>query len=221
MVRAALSLAAVALSPLVLIAAVDATVTREVLPQQPQGPFRSVPQHAASSTNFTEQLLKLQRGPSQEEIDEELKARKQRARERSERAREKLKQQQQAKPDPSKMQKMTPQQLRKLEGEHPWMRRAAWGSSSGDEWASFLEDPSQEYDKWSQAYRFLGGYIDCDHDMSEGSGSGDNDDNGDGQTACSRWMIWAAVRTCIVDCIKETCEEDTIVVTLRFQTDLT
>jgi len=76
------------------------------------------------------------------------------------------------------------------------MRRMGWGSSSSGEWADFLEDPSQDYDKWSQAYRMLGGYIDCDHDQSEGGHSGDNNqnDDGEGQTACSRWMIWAAVR---------------------------
>lgn len=177
-----LSLAAVALSPLV-----EATsVTREVVNQGP-GPFRSQP---SPQKNFTEEILKLHRGPTQEELDEELKARKQRARERSERAREKLSRHQ-----PENIKRMTKEQVNKLnQEEHPWMRRAAWGSSSSGAWADFLEDPSQEYDKWAQAYRFLGGYIDCDHNQGEGSGSGDNNNDDDGQTACSRWMIWAAVR---------------------------
>jgi hypothetical protein len=43
----------------------------------------------------------------------------------------------------------------------------------------------------------LGGYIDCDHSKSQRSGDRDqnNEDGGDGDSvACSRWMIWAAVR---------------------------
>jgi hypothetical protein len=86
---------------------------------------------------------------------------------------------------------MTKEEVEKLD-DQPFMRRAAWGSGSSGTYAEFLEDPSQEYDKWQQAYRMLGGYIDCDHSQGEGSGSGDNN-NGD-DTACSRWMIWAAVR---------------------------
>jgi hypothetical protein len=54
--------------------------------------------------------------------------------------------------------------------------------------ANYLADPSQDYDKWAQAYRMLGGYIDCDHDKEA---SHSNDKN-NGQ-ACSRWMLWAAV----------------------------
>jgi len=68
-------------------------------------------------------------------------------------------------------------------------------------------DPYLEYDMWDQAYRMLGGYIDCDpNELAEGqkshdSGeqSGDNhdrrlsgsgsDDRGNG---CTRWIIWAS-----------------------------
>ena len=49
-------------------------------------------------------------------------------------------------------------------------------------------------DKWQQAYRYLGGYIDCS--ASWGDGSHDSGDNGGGEGgggACSRWMMWAAV----------------------------
>ena len=180
--RTALLLAAVALSPLV-----EATVHREVVPSG-LGLFRAQP----LERNFTEEILKIRRGPTLEELNEERMARKQRAKERSERAREMLQSHQ---PDPSDMKRMTKEQINRMEEEHPWMRRAAWGSSSGGEWADFLEDPSQEYDKWAQAYRFLGGYIDCDNDKSQGSGDRDrNDGNDNGITACSRWMIWAAVR---------------------------
>lgn len=185
-----LSLAAVALSSFLIVEATS-SVTREVVQQANHQAGPLLRKDAPPSKNFTEQLLKLQRGPSREEINEELKARKQRAKERSERAREKLKRSQ-----PEGLHRMTKEEVDKLsEQDHPFMRRASWGNGGGSgSWGDFLEDPSQEYDKWQQAYRFLGGYIDCDHDMSQGSGSGDNNNNdGDGQTACSRWMIWAAV----------------------------
>jgi len=48
-------------------------------------------------------------------------------------------------------------------------------------------DNSQSYDKWSQAYRMIGAYIDCD----QTSGGNNNNKNGNG-SACSRWIIWAA-----------------------------
>ena len=35
----------------------------------------------------------------------------------------------------------------------------------------------------------LGGFIDCDNHKDGGSG----DQNGGGDGACSRWMMWAAV----------------------------
>eukprot|EP00978_Attheya_sp_CCMP212_P032264 scaffold125124_cov47-Attheya_sp.AAC.1 len=70
-----------------------------------------------------------------------------------------------------------------------WVRRA-WGSSklSYSPYSLNMASPGTEYDMWQQAYRMLGGYIDCDHAKD---GSGDNkDDGGDG--SCSRWMIWAS-----------------------------
>jgi len=117
-----------------------------------------------------------------------------RMRERREKAREWLKDRGVPPPDPENLQKLTEEELRKLEKD----RKLSWWSSgsSGSYSASFLADPSQEYDKWAQAYRMLGGMIDCDHDKdSSGShNSGDNDYGyGDSGGACSRWMVWASV----------------------------
>jgi hypothetical protein len=68
-----------------------------------------------------------------------------------------------------------------------------------------MVDPSQFYDKWAQAYRMLGGFIDCDHDKSQNSRDNKNNNNGNGnnnnkngnnnysQNGCSRWMLWASV----------------------------
>jgi len=57
---------------------------------------------------------------------------------------------------------------------------------------SVLAETDVDYDPWQQAYRMLGGFIDCDHQTSGGrnshdSGSGDGADDG-----CGRWMMWAA-----------------------------
>jgi hypothetical protein len=62
---------------------------------------------------------------------------------------------------------------------------------------SILADPSAFYDKWAQAYRMLGGFIDCDHAKSANShdnGNNNNNNNNNNNGACSRWMLWAAVR---------------------------
>ena len=71
--------------------------------------------------------------------------------------------------------------------------------SSGNAYSnSLLADPGAYYDKWAQAYRMLGGFIDCDHAKSDNSHDNGNNNNGNNNNgnngACSRWMMWAAVR---------------------------
>lgn len=75
--------------------------------------------------------------------------------------------------------------------DNKWMRNL-WGSSSSSNpyTSSNLADVSESYDWWSQGYRMLGGFIDCDNQKDEGSG--DKDGGGDNGGACSRWMMWAA-----------------------------
>eukprot|EP00581_Thalassiosira_minuscula_P033431 CAMPEP_0183765588 /NCGR_PEP_ID=MMETSP0739-20130205/11046_1 /TAXON_ID=385413 /ORGANISM="Thalassiosira miniscula, Strain CCMP1093" /LENGTH=618 /DNA_ID=CAMNT_0026004285 /DNA_START=133 /DNA_END=1989 /DNA_ORIENTATION=- len=74
--------------------------------------------------------------------------------------------------------------------------RRLWGNSgNGDPYEPMggLVEEADYYDKWQQAYRFLGGFIDCSHSWGEGShDSGGNENRGDGDGACSRWMMWAA-----------------------------
>jgi hypothetical protein len=60
-------------------------------------------------------------------------------------------------------------------------------------------DNGAEVDSWAQAYRSLGGYIDCDHNKNDqygASGSGDRNlgsgNNNDSSYGCSRWLMWAA-----------------------------
>ena len=127
---------------------------------------------------------------SEEELAEERIARKKRMRERRERARDLLK----TLPPPQQAQPMSTEEVD---------RHLSWfgggGSASTDSYsAKVLVDASAEYDKWAQAYRMIGGYIDCDHDKDgddHHSGSGDNNNRNDGDSqACSRWMIWASVR---------------------------
>jgi len=74
-----------------------------------------------------------------------------------------------------------------------------WGGSGSTtvdeevyENSNFAEN-AVSYDYWAQAYRMLGGYIDCDHPKGRGgsqSGSGDGEEWG--TAACSRWMVWAS-----------------------------
>lgn len=60
---------------------------------------------------------------------------------------------------------------------------------------NIFADPYQEYDMWDQAFRMLGGYIDCDPNEMVEQNSHDNrraksgDDQGNG---CTRWVIWAS-----------------------------
>ncbi|KAI2496082.1 hypothetical protein MHU86_18408 [Fragilaria crotonensis] len=130
--------------------------------------------------------------PEKLELDRE--ARMERQRTRREKARQKIAS---ISPDISSMQRLSKEEWDKAAQEdHPWVRRAGWNSNSNyDPYSNAgLADPSQQYDKWQQAYRMLGGFIDCDHPkVSNNHKSGDNQQNQDADTVgCSRWMMWAA-----------------------------
>lgn len=91
---------------------------------------------------------------------------------------------------------MTKEQVAEMEESNPSMRGLNWGrSSSSAGYADFYLDPTQDYDMWSQAYRMIGVYIDCDNlkggDSHDKSGD-DNNGGGSSGTGCSRWTVWAA-----------------------------
>jgi hypothetical protein len=97
-----------------------------------------------------------------------------------------------------KVERVSPEDFAKMDQQQQVRGLNWWGSGSATSDAyssSVLLDPSQYYDKWAQAYRMVGGFVDCDHDKS--GDSHDNEDNnnngGNNEDACSRWMIWAAV----------------------------
>lgn len=138
---------------------------------------------------------------SREEQHEARKLRSERIKERREQAKKIIKEHQ---PDVGELERMPVEEIRKVYGnvvksdpnlenkDNRWLRslgERGLSSSSGSD----LADSSVEYDSWAQAYRMLGGFIDCDNDQ-DGDGSGDNNNNGGGQNegSCSRWMMWAS-----------------------------
>jgi hypothetical protein len=77
--------------------------------------------------------------------------------------------------------------------------RNLWGNGANtDPYDSTagLVDETKYYDKWQQAYRFLGPYIDCTHSWSKGGGHSNDEKNEqqdqNAEQGCSRWMIWAS-----------------------------
>mmetsp|Transcript_8578 Transcript_8578/g.9826 ORF Transcript_8578/g.9826 Transcript_8578/m.9826 type:complete len:558 (+) Transcript_8578:107-1780(+) len=126
-------------------------------------------------------------------LEKDRQGRMERQHRRRERARFKLNS---IKPDLSKMELLSKEELQKAHSEgHTWVRRASWNSNSNYEAYGYagMADPSQEYDKWQQAYRMLGGFIDCDHSKDDDDHkSGDDEDLYEKEDACSRWMMWAA-----------------------------
>ena len=99
---------------------------------------------------------------------------------------------------PQDVERVSEEELESMDSEY--IRKLGWGGSRNGGELSYLVDPGEDYDMWSQAYRMLGGFIDCDHDKSEDGGGGSHDNNGGGgggnnNGKCSRWMMWAAVST--------------------------
>jgi hypothetical protein len=145
--------------------------------------FNSIlPQRAAkSSKNLTRILDPF--APTSEEREAERHARRRRMRERNARVKEVFKNVQ-----PQDVERVSQEDIDSMDSET--LRKLGWGSSSGGE-LSYFVDPGEDYDMWSQAYRMLGGYIDCD--ASDGDGGSQDNGDGDGGGACSRWMMWASV----------------------------
>lgn len=103
-------------------------------------------------------------------------------------------------PTPGSVEKVSLDEFQMLQKDHPEFRKL-WGGGNSNKNNNLIAyaDPGQDYDMWSQAYRMLGGFIDCDHQKSEGSGdhndeeNGNNANNAENSQACSRWMMWASV----------------------------
>jgi hypothetical protein len=132
--------------------------------------------------------------PTPEEREAERLARRERQRQRHAKVQEAMK-----KAKPETAERLSDEELESLQKDHPEFRKL-WGGSSGNSHAIQYADPGDDYDMWQQAYRMLGGFIDCDHYKSQGShdnnqeGEGqNNNNNNNGNGPCSRWMMWASV----------------------------
>lgn len=127
---------------------------------------------------------------TEQELRLEKQARRERTRKRQEAFREALRNM----PPPESLEKVEMDQWYKFQGD----RNLGWLSSSGSAGyttsSGALADPSQEYDKWAQAYRMMGGFIDCAHSKDEDHHDDKEGEGNGGKSACSRWMMWAAVR---------------------------
>jgi hypothetical protein len=143
-----------------------------------------VPKRNVNATRFEKDPF----APTPEERAAEREARRLRQRERNTRMKEAMKY---IRPD--KVEKVSQEDLEALSEDHPSLRELGWGYNKQDNSVQFA-DPGDDYDMYQQAYRMLGGFIDCDHDQ-DGDGSGDNDSGDDSDGACSRWMLWASVST--------------------------
>lgn len=89
------------------------------------------------------------------------------------------------------LEKQDPQLLQRPENRWLW----GLGGSAGSK-QSNIADPFVYWDKWSQAFRMLGVYLECKSSQSQwmydggGNGKGNNK-NGDNY-GCKRWVLWAA-----------------------------
>lgn len=151
----------------------------------------------AASVNQTIAKLKqsIGRGPSREERERVALERRQRTQRRRALARETLASLSQRADKPPQTEKEAKSPVHRLTREemHSVQRKTSW-FGNGDSYSynaalNYVADPTADYDKWAQAYRMLGAFIDCDHSKSEGSG---DQGGGGGDGACSRWMMWAS-----------------------------
>ncbi len=99
------------------------------------------------------------------------------------------------KPQIEQLVPMTPDELVRMEEQNPNLRARKVSQSYSPYSLGNLADPGADYSMWAQAFRMLGGFIDCGHnkfsDSHKGNSHNYNFENKDG--SCSRWMMWAAV----------------------------
>jgi hypothetical protein len=94
------------------------------------------------------------------------------------------------------LEKQDPELLQRPESR--WLWTLGGGGGSGGSRKSNIADPSVYWDKWAQAFRMLGVYLECSNGASQwmyGGGGGNgkgNNKNGDNY-GCKRWVLWAAV----------------------------
>lgn len=125
--------------------------------------------------------------PSAQDMEAETQARRKRQRERNERLKKAFQ-----KVKPERVEKVSVEELESMDSEY--IRKLNWGTGKSGGELSYFVDPGGDYDMWSQAFRMLGGFIDCDNQKSEGDGEDGGGGSQDGGNAkCSRWMMWAAV----------------------------
>jgi hypothetical protein len=86
--------------------------------------------------------------------------------------------------------------LQVLDGEAARRLESSTGGSSAiNPYATqAFVDGEYEYDEYQQAWRYLGFIIDCDSSNDDDDGGSGSYDGGPGE-GCSRYVVWAAVRT--------------------------
>ena len=72
---------------------------------------------------------------------------------------------------------------------------SSWGTSDSDySKTQFIDAAETYYDEYSQAWRLLGFYNDCDSPIDcDGGGEVQYDENGNAMRECARFLLWAAV----------------------------
>lgn len=140
-----------------------------------------------SFTNTTTRLFPDPHAPTPEEREAERLSRRERMRERNERVKEAIKYLR-----PDTVERVSDEDFERIQEEHPSLRKLGW-TQWNDKTIKYA-DPGEDYDMWSQAYRMLGAFIDCDHKIQQGGSHDNNNNNGNNDDqSCSRWMLWASV----------------------------
>lgn len=167
------------------------TTTTVIIEQQ--GAF------GANDSNKPKQFIPVRQdpmAPTPEEREAERMARRERNKERRAKINEAMNK---VRPSSEGVERVSKEEFESMQQDHPEFRKLWGGGSSSKNHMIQYADPGDDYDMWQQAYRMLGGFIDCDHQKSEGSGDHNDEDggggNGENNGACSRWMMWASVST--------------------------
>jgi hypothetical protein len=87
-----------------------------------------------------------------------------------------------------------------LRQQDPYLQRPESRWLRGGSKTSNIADPTLYWDKWAQAFRMLGIYLECQNSYSrwmyDRELKDNNNKNNNNNYGCKRWVLWAAVSIC-------------------------
>lgn len=73
----------------------------------------------------------------------------------------------------------------------------------------FVDGLETQYNEYAQAWRYMGLYIDCEYQAQNQQRERDLEEQNNNGNVCKRYLLWGAVRHCLISSSADTSHEST------------